>query len=114
MLRSLSFPSKTPLTNQTDIAVYNFNRTFFFHRINEIYDTLRHNHENHVPIYVKRIEYLESQIASCGETETEKKIGLWDELIGVTRTALAKINQDEVLKFLGEKNTDSVSDEAKK
>jgi hypothetical protein len=87
--------------------------TFFFQRINEIYETLRQEYENHVPIYLKRVEYLESQIAACGETDVEKKIGLWEEVFATMRTASTKINKDAVLKYLGEKNHD-LSDELKK
>jgi hypothetical protein len=63
---------------------------------------------------MNRIQYLENQISSADETDIEKKIALWDELINTTRIAIDKINQDELLKFLGEKSNDSVSDEAKK
>jgi tripeptidyl-peptidase-2 len=83
-------------------------------KINEIYETLRHEYENHVPIYINRIQFLESQISAAGEADNEKKIALWDELLSTARIATEKINQDELLKFLGEKTNDSVTDEAKK
>lgn len=88
-----------------------------------MYETLITNKgefSSHVPVYVNRIQYLEHQISSLENDSTEsgleKKISLYEDIVNVSKTGIENINQDELLKHLGEKNNDPsvTTDEIKK
>jgi hypothetical protein len=72
-----------------------------------------------MPVYLNRIQYLEQQINSSSSSDsssTESKIALWEEIISVSKLAIEKIDQNELLKYLGEKSSEAstLSDEVKK
>jgi hypothetical protein len=75
---------------------------------------LRKDHEDHVPIYTNRIQYLEQQLSTLAPTETDKRISVCDEIIATSRLGLDKINQNDLLKYLGEKQHDPSVEENKK
>lgn len=75
---------------------------------------MRKDHEDHVPIYTNRIQYLEQQLSTLAPTETDKKISVYDEIIATSRLGLDKINQNDLLKYLGEKQHDPSVEENKK
>lgn len=81
-------------------------------RSNEIFETLKREYENHVQIYLNRIQYLEQQIGS--NTDDDRKLALYDDIISLCKTGIDKINQNDLLKFLGEKHHDPLVEENKK
>ncbi|CAF0707859.1 unnamed protein product [Brachionus calyciflorus] len=85
----------------------------YIQKVENLFETLRLEHENHIPIYINRIQYLEKKISNLAKNESEKKLALFNEIIELSKTALSKINLDSLLKFLGEKHHDS-NDETKK
>lgn len=83
----------------------------FLHRSNDLFDTLIKDHPEHIPVYLNRIQYLENQLTS---SDNEKKLSIYEEIIGLSGLALNKINQTELLKYLGEKHHDPAQEEHKK
>lgn len=79
-----------------------------------MFETLKKEYEDHVPIYVNRAQYLEQQLANLAKTDSEKRLKYLDEIIDVSRQGLNKINQNDVLKFFGEKQHDPQTEEKKK
>ena len=60
---------------------------------------------------MNRITFLQQKVASA---QDEAKQGYCDSIIELAKIAIGKINQDELLKYLGEKQHEGLSDEAKK
>ena len=77
-----------------------------------IFESVRSEHENHLPVYINRIQFLNQKLSTC-QSENDKST-IHDEIIEVSKTAISKINQDDLLRFIGEKYHDSTSDETKK
>lgn len=86
--------------------------SLILNRSNDIFETLRRDYEDHVPIYINRIQYLEQQLSSLKNDDDKKKS--YEDIIGLSKLALEKINQNDLLKYLGEKTHDNLSDEGKK
>jgi hypothetical protein len=87
----------------------------FVLKSNELFESVRKEHENHVPVYLNRILYLEQQLQSKASTMTdEEKQKHYDEIIEMAKVALEKINQNELLKYFGEKYHEPAGDEVKK
>lgn len=77
---------------------------------NDIFDSLKHEYESHIPIYLNRIQYLTQSMQS----DPEKKILQHDEIISLSKMAIEKINQNDLLRYYGEKNHDPATDDKKK
>lgn len=75
---------------------------------------MRDEHENHIPIYINRIQFLELKVSNIPRKENNKKLALLDEILALSRTALEKINQNDLLRYVGEKHHDALLDDAKK
>ncbi len=88
------------------------NFCFKTERSNEIFDSLKNEYEDHIPIYLNRIQYLASN--SKTSNDQEKKCKNDDEIISLSRLALEKINQNDLLRYFGEKHHDPANDEHKK
>lgn len=73
---------------------------------------MRKDFSDHIPVYINRIQYLEQQLSNM--TEVDRKLSIYDEIVGLSGLALGKINQNELLKFFGEKHHDPVNSENKK
>jgi len=78
-----------------------------------------------VPIYINRVKYLEQQLASNTTdnaaasgvdttAESDKKCATHKQIIDVCRAGLAKIDQNDLLRYFGEKSHDPALDEKKK
>jgi hypothetical protein len=61
---------------------------------------------------MNRIQFLLQKISTC-QNEVDKS-NVHDEIIHVSKTAISKIDQDDLLRFIGEKYHDSATDETKK
>ena len=77
-----------------------------------MFDSLKSEHEDHVPIYLNRIQYLEQQLET--EKDREKKSVIYKEIIEMCCIGLEKINQGDLLRYFGEKSHDPSLDEKKK
>ena len=71
---------------------------------------MRNEYESHVPVYVNRITYLQQHVLTI-QNETDKN-SVYDEIIELSKTAIDKIDQNDMLRYFGEKHRDS--DENKK
>jgi hypothetical protein len=87
----------------------------FILKSNDLFESVRKEHENYVPVYINRILYLEQQLQSKAATMSdEEKQKLYSEIIELAKVALEKINQNELLRYFGEKHHEPASDEIKK
>ncbi len=72
-------------------------------------------YEDHVPIYINRIQYLEQQFSALpSHSESEKKSSICKQIIELSKIGLEKINQNDLLRYFGEKNHDPSLEENKK
>ena len=78
-----------------------------------MYETLRKENEQHVPVYLNRIAYLQQQVAKPDATAAKRR-DLYEEIVNVSKLGLDKINCGELLRFFGEKQHDPATDEIKK
>lgn len=83
----------------------------FINRSEQIFESVKNEHENHIPVYMNRIQFLTQKMSTCNSLE---KSTIQDEIIDICKTAISKIDQTDLLRFIGEKYHDSVSDEVKK
>ena len=79
-------------------------------RSNLIFDSVKSEHENHIPVYMNRIQFL---LQKTCQNDIEKS-NVHEEIIDLSKTAIGKIDQNDLLRFIGEKYHDSTSDESKK
>jgi hypothetical protein len=82
-------------------------------KLNEIFENLRKEYEDHIPIYVNRIQFLDQKLSAL-QNDPEKKNAYLDEILNLSKFALEKINQNDLLRYYGEKNHDPASDDSKK
>ena len=61
---------------------------------------------------MNRIQFLNQKLASC-QNEIEKS-NFYEEIIELSKVAIGKIDQNDLLRYIGEKYHDSASDEVKK
>ena len=80
---------------------------------NEIFETLRKDYEDHIPIYINRIQFLDQKLSGL-QNDNEKKSSHLDEILSLSKLALDKINQNDLLRYYGEKHHDPSSDDKKK
>ena len=83
-------------------------------RSSDVFESLRKEYPDHVPVYINRIQYLEQQLAKESQQQAEKKHAIYEEIIGLSTLALGKINQADLLKYLGEKHHDPAQEDNKK
>lgn len=98
---------KLAMNFKIKIKIFHLNK-----RSNKIFESVKNEYENHIPIYVNRIQFLQQKIASS-KNEVEK-LGLHEEIIELSRLSIDKIDQTDLLRYIGEKCHDSISDEMKK
>ena len=79
-------------------------------RSKDLFESVRNEYENHVPVYLNRINYLQQQAATI-QNETEKN-SVYDEIIELSKIAIDKIDQNDLLRYFGEKHHET--DENKK
>lgn len=84
----------------------------YVQKIDTIFETIRKEYPDHIPVYLNRIQFLEKQIPTLNKEQSEKKIQYLNEIIDLAKTALEMIDHDALLKFLGKKHHES--DEEKK
>lgn len=84
----------------------------FFIRSNEIFESVKNEYENHIPVYLNRIHFLQQKINSS-QNEVEK-LSMNEEIIDLSRTSIDKIDQADLLKYNGEKCHDPISDDIEK
>jgi len=77
-----------------------------------MFESLKSEYADHVPIYLNRIQYLEQQLDK--ESDREKKSGIYKEIVDLCRIGLEKIDQSDLLRYFGEKSHDPSLDEKKK
>ena len=65
-----------------------------------------------MPIYVNHIQFLEQQFAAS--TDVVKRHSLCKQIIEMSKIGLEKINQNDLLRYFGEKNHDPALEESKK
>jgi len=70
-----------------------------------VYESVREEYENHIPVYLNRITYLQQQLGTA-QNETDKN-GFNDEIIDLCKVAIDKIDQNELLRYFGEKYHES-------
>ena len=63
-------------------------------KLNEIFENLRKEYEDHIPIYVNRIQFLDQKLSAL-QNDPEKKNAYLDEILNLSKFALEKINQNE-------------------
>ena len=78
-----------------------------------MFETIKLEYEDHIPIYINFIQSLEKKISSLGKSEVEKKLAFHNEIVEISKFALNKIDQDALLKFLGEKHHETTDDRKK-
>ena len=77
-----------------------------------IFESLKSEYEDHVPIYINRIQYLEQLLAESADKD--KKCSLYKQIIELCKTGMEKINQNDLLRYFGEKTHDASLEESKK
>jgi hypothetical protein len=78
---------------------------------NDIFESLKSEYDDFVPIYLNRIQYLEQQLLL---NDSEKKMQTHEQIIELCQLGLEKINQNDLLRYFGEKTHDPALDESKK
>ena len=73
---------------------------------------MRDEHENHIPVYLNRIQYLQQKLSTT-PNENEKS-SLNEEIIELCKQAIGKIDQNDLLRYIGEKYHEAVTEETKK
>ncbi len=81
-------------------------------RSNQIFESIRDEYENYIPVYLNRVQYLQQKISTT-QNEIEKS-NLNDEVIELCKQAIDKIDQNDLLRYVGEKHHESNTDENKK
>ena len=82
-------------------------------RSNELYEKLLEEYENHIPLYINRVKYLDQQVSSITD-DVKLKTQHLTQMIEISKLALGKINQNELLCYFGVKKHDTVNEELKK
>lgn len=73
-------------------------------KIDSIFESVRNEYPDHVPVYINRILYLEKQFSALKKEEIEKKKQNLNDRISLANTGIEKINQDNLLKYIGQKH----------
>ena len=76
-----------------------------------MFEPVRSEYENFIPVYLNRIVFLQ-QLINSTQNEQEK-LSIYDEIIDLSKTAIEKIDQNDLFRFFGQKNHDSAEDNKK-
>lgn len=77
-----------------------------------MFDKVKQSYENHIPVYLNRVTYLQQQLSSNPTEDIAK--AHQDEILELTKLAIGKVNQNDLFRFLGEKQHDPSTEELKK
>ncbi len=83
------------------------------YRSDELFEKLIVEYENHIPLYINRIKYLDQQISTI-TNDSKLKMQHLILIIDLAKLALGKINQNELFCYFGVKKHETVNEELKK
>lgn len=78
-----------------------------------MFEKLINDHPDHIPVYINRIKYLENQLSLNTDNANQKQDYL-SQIIDLSKTALSKINQNDLFNFFGIKKHETANEELKK
>ena len=78
-----------------------------------MFEKLIVEYENHIPLYINRIKYLDQQI-SANSNDVKLKTQHLVQIVDLAKLALGKINQNDLFCYFGVKKHDAINEELKK